>query len=51
MIYCKTVFNPNETYIQKFKNGNLLFFNNWLINQNSTYITFDEKKINQNLFY
>lgn len=51
MIYCKTVFNPNESYIREFKNGNLLFFSNWLIDTNSTYITFDDKIVTQNLFY
>jgi hypothetical protein len=51
MIYLKSVFNPNSTYIAQFANGNLLESEDYLYHQYFNYTTFLGDVIEENKYY
>lgn len=51
MIYLKSVFNPNSTYINQFLNGNLLESQDYLYTQYFNYTTFLGDVISENKYY
>jgi len=51
MIYAKSSFNPNATYIREFDNGKLMEVSTFLGNQNFNYKTFLGDTIVENRFY
>lgn len=51
MIYAKSSFNPNATYIREFDNGRLMEVSTFLGNQNFNYKTFLSDTIVENRFY
>lgn len=51
MIYYKSVFNPNETYISEFDSGQLFIMSSWLLSNNQTYVSYDGNSMSQNEFY
>lgn len=51
MIYCKSVFNANHSYIMEFDEGKLLMESKWLLDNNATYISYNGDVLTQNQFY
>lgn len=51
MIYAKSSFNPNATYIREFDNGRLMEVSSFLGNENFDYKTYLGDTIAQNRFY
>lgn len=41
MIYCKSVFNANHSYIMEFDDGKLLMESKWLLDNNATYVSYN----------
>lgn len=51
MIYCKSVFNANHSYIMEFDDGKLLMESKWLLDNNATYVSYNGDVLTQNQFY
>ena len=51
MIFAKSSFNPNISYINVFNNGNLMEYSDWMENNTINFISADNVPINMSLFY
>lgn len=51
MIYAKSSFNPNKTYIREFDNARLMEVSTFLGSQNFDYVTYLGDTISENRFY
>lgn len=51
MIYCKSIFNANHSYIMEFDDGKLLMQSKWLLDTNGSYVTYNGDLIVENQFY
>lgn len=51
MIYAKSSFNPNKTYIREFDNGRLMEVSSYLRSQDFDYVTYLGDTVVENRFY